>query len=106
MSTITKILNMTPEQADALLQRVKILEDKLANVNYIGKYLFLKGIDFGPNAGTIGSIKSKIAFFGGVPVAKDTFHFNSTAGGTYGTNEQNIINALQAALKLYNLIQS
>lgn len=101
-------------ETEQLKARIKKLEEQLQVLT--DKVVFNKDIvmqdgrdiRFAKGTGTkIGTeTTQKLAFYGGTPVVQFSTAFNSTAGATYGTIEQNMINALKDALIYYNLAHS
>lgn len=65
-----------------------------------------RNIQLGTSVGTqLGTnALQKLGFFGTTPVPQSVFHFNTSASGTYGSTEQNILNGLQTELKKYGII--
>lgn len=97
---------MTPEQEiNFLKERVSKLERQLSEFVKPDSYTFERPIKGGTKGLGLTQSAGKIGFFGKTPAVIYPISFNGTASGSYGGTEQNIINALQAALLSYGLIK-
>lgn len=100
-------------ELEQLKQRVAYLEGVVNQLTKSDRYVFEKNlqlqdgrnIQLGQATGTkIGTATTqKLAFYGTTPVVQFNTAFNSSASSSYGSTEQNIINALRSLVIHYGL---
>lgn len=98
---------MTPqEQINQLEQRIKKLEGIIDSITRADRFVFDKPLMGEIRGLKLGQTGGKVGFFGTEPSLQYSTALNSTATASYGSNEQNIINAIRAGLIQYGLFHS
>lgn len=98
---------MTPqEEIQQLKERISKLEQTVNYFTRADRFVFDKPLMGEIRGLKLGQTGGKLGFFGAEPTTQYSTALNSTAGASYGSNEQNIINAIRAGLIQYGLFHS
>lgn len=94
------------EEIQQLNARIEKLEQMVNFFTRPDRYVFEKPVNGGTKGLKLEKTGGKIGFLGTDPVVQYATALNSAAGATYGSNEQNMLNAFRLGLTGYGLFHT